>query len=135
MTGESSYFAKTPVIDRRYSNNSDQAGANMLHSVLRLRNAALAIAVVAVLAPSDVVSVELRPGTAAAFDRYVQATQARIDGELKRRGAFLYFEGLPASRRKEVEESLRQGGIYIERLSALDAEGRQIEIPDGLAHH
>ncbi len=107
----------------------------MLHSVLRLRNAALAIAVVAVLAPSDVVSVELRPGTAAAFDRYVQATQARIDGELKRPGAFLFFEGLPASRRKEVEESLRQGGVYIERLTTLDAAGGPIEIPDGLAHH
>jgi hypothetical protein len=107
----------------------------MLHSVLRLRNAALAIAVVVVFAPLDVVSVELRPGTAAAFDRYVQATQARVDGELKRPGAFLYFEGMPGSRRKEIEESLRQGGIYIERLSTLDAEGRRIKIPDGLAHH
>src|SRR6266568_7108418 len=107
----------------------------MLHLVLHLRTAGLAIAVVAVFAPPDVASVELRPDTAAAFDRYVQATQSRIDSELKRPGAFLYFEGLPASRRKEVEESLRQGGIYIERLSALDAEGRQIEIPDGLAHH
>jgi len=107
----------------------------MLHLVLHLRAPALAIAVVAVFAPPDVVSVELRPATAAAFARYVQAVQARIDGELKRPGAFLYLEGLPASRRKEVEESLQRGGIYIERLSTLDAQSQRIEIPDGLAHH
>jgi len=107
----------------------------MLHSVLHLRNAALAIAVVAVFAPPDVASVKLRPQAAAAFERYVQSTQSRIDRELKRPGAFLYFEGSPASRRKEVEESLRNGGVYIERLTTLDAEGRQIEILDGLAHH
>src|SRR5947209_2547659 len=39
----------------------------MLHLVLHLRAPALAIAVVAVFAPPDVVSVELRPATAAAF--------------------------------------------------------------------
>jgi hypothetical protein len=106
----------------------------MSQSQSQLRIAALAI-VVSVLSAPDVVSVELKAETAAAFDRYVKATQTRIDRELARPGEFLYIEGLPATRRDAVLQNLRQGGIYIERLEARDANGNEIEIPGGLVHH
>jgi hypothetical protein len=40
-------------------------------------------------------AVDLEPKTVAGFDRYVQATEARINKELTRPGVFLYLEGLP----------------------------------------
>jgi hypothetical protein len=83
----------------------------------------------------EVAKAELKPRTVKAFDRYVEATQARIDGELARPGEFLYIDGLTAERRAEVLEAFRRGEIYIERLRTRDADGGEIEIPDGLVHH
>ena len=96
---------------------------------------AAAVMVSAAFQASNLPGAELKPATAAAFDRYVQATQARIDRELARPGGFLYIEGLAPARRDEVLHNLREGGIYIERLETRDAAGNEIEIPDGLVHH
>lgn len=83
----------------------------------------------------EVLSAELKPATVAGFDRYVKATEARIDSELKRPDAFLYLEGLPEPRRSQAVAGLKRGEIYMERLKARDASGREIETPDGLIHH
>ncbi len=95
------------------------------------------LAIVAYLAgqSSEVLSVELKPETREAFARYVQATQARVDRELARPGAFLYVQGLPEPRRSEVLATLKGGGIYMERLRTLDASGREIRAPHALIHH
>ncbi len=99
-----------------------------------LRFAAAVILAMALQAP-NAASAELKPETTAAFDRYVKATQTRIDRELARPGEFLYIEGLPAARRDAVLQNLRQVGVYIERLEARDANGNEIEISGGLVHH
>jgi len=80
-------------------------------------------------------SAELKPGTVAGFDRYVKATEVRIDSEIKRPGAFLYIEGLPEPRRAQALATLKRGGVYMERLKTRDSAGREIETPDGLIHH
>jgi hypothetical protein len=84
------------------------------------------------LAPS-VRAADLKPKTVEAFERYVKLTEARIDAELKDK--YLYVETLPAPRRTQVLASLRNGEIYMERLTTRDAAGKGIEIPDGLIHH
>ncbi len=38
---------------------------------------------------------DLRPGTIAAFDRYVHLTEARVDEELRGRLPFLWMDTLP----------------------------------------
>lgn len=83
----------------------------------------------------EALGVELKPATVAAFDLYVQATEARITAELKRPGAFLYVEGLPEPRREEVLKTLRRGEVYMERLVTRDASGREMAAPDALIHH
>ena len=83
---------------------------------------AAAVMVSAAFQASNLPGAELKPATAAAFDRYVQATQARIDRELARPGGFLYIEGLAPARRDEVLHNLREGGIYIERLETRRCE-------------
>ncbi|HUU15081.1 MAG TPA: hypothetical protein VM182_15440 [Terriglobia bacterium] len=83
----------------------------------------------------EVMSAELKPKTLEAFGRYVEATEARIDEELKRPGAFLYVDGLPAGRRSQIQAQLQRGEVFMDRLQTLDASGRKITAPDALIHH
>ena len=83
----------------------------------------------------DVISADLKPVTVGAFDRYVQATEARIDKEVTQPGPFLYLEGLPEPQRLATLETVRKGEIYMERLQTRDPSGSVIEAPDGLIHH
>jgi hypothetical protein len=80
-------------------------------------------------------SVELKPNTVEAFNRYVQATEARINKEVTRPGTFLYIEGLPEPQHSKTLASVQKGEIYMERLETRDASGASIEVPDGLIHH
>lgn len=86
-------------------------------------------------AQPDGADVELKRETLEAFLRYVQATEARINKELARPGAFLYIAGLPERRRTEAVERLKNGGLYIERLKTRDTSGGEIRASGGLIHH
>jgi hypothetical protein len=81
-----------------------------------------------------VVAAELKPATAAAFDRYVRLTEQRIQGEVARPADFLWIDSLPQNRRAEIAEGLKQGGVIIERLRTRDGS-LDIDVPDGLIHH
>lgn len=94
----------------------------------------LALEILSGQAP-EVLSAELRPATLDAFARYVQVTEARVERELVRPGAFLYVDGLAEPRRAQVLAALKRGEIFMERLQTLDASGREIRVPDGLVHH
>src|SRR2546423_257436 len=76
----------------------------------------------------------LKPEAAAAFDRYVQLTEQRLDDEIARGRNFLWIDALSGSRRAEIERGLRDGGLVIERLDTRDA-GKSIDAPDALIHH
>jgi hypothetical protein len=83
----------------------------------------------------EVMSAELKPKTLQAFERYVQATEARIDNELKRPGAFLHVDGLPEPRRSQIRAQLQRGEVFMDRLYTVDAAGKKITAPDALIHH
>ena len=83
----------------------------------------------------EVLSADLQPATVEGFDRYVKATEARIDAELKRPDAFLYVEGLREPQRGQALAMLKRGEIYMERLETRDASGHALKTPDGLIHH
>lgn len=91
--------------------------------------AALALAASSAL----LLAVELKPATAAAFARYVAATEARIDDEL-RRGRFLLADAQPAAGRQKMLGDLRRGDLVIQRLTTR-VRAQTIPIPDGYAHH
>ncbi len=80
------------------------------------------------------IATDLKPDTVAAFNRYVQLTEAQIDADLARRDPFLWVESLPETRRESAFKDLHEGKIVIERLETLDA-GHRIEVPDGMIHH
>lgn len=82
-----------------------------------------------------VTGAELKADTLDGFTRYVRATEARIDRQVKHPDAFLYVEELSPERRSQVTAELRRGEIFLERLVTRDAAGRKIEVPAGLIHH
>lgn len=90
---------------------------------------AAALALLA-LCQAGAVAAELRPQTVAAFDRYVQVTEARAAAD----PTFLRLETLAEQEQRARRNELRAGTLRIERLRTLDG-GREIPIPDGLVHH
>src|ERR1035438_6088112 len=76
---------------------------------------------------------ELKAETAAAFDRYVRAMEARMDEDTGR-NQFLVVDRLPEPHRTEAYEQLKNGQVYIEAMSAREND-RPIHISSGLIHH
>jgi len=108
----------------------------MTQSAFHLRTLGLLLALgLAVPQEPELLSAELTQAKVAAFDLYVKATEARIDAELKRPGAFLYADGLPESKRATALAALKRGEIYMERMQARDASGHEMEAPNALIHH
>jgi hypothetical protein len=83
----------------------------------------------------EALSAELKRRTVEAFERYVRATEARIEKELSRPETYLYVDGLAEPRRAEVRAMLQRGEILMERLETRDASGREMKAPDALIHH
>src|SRR5262245_7353085 len=77
---------------------------------------------------------DLQPATAAAFDRYVKQTEARIEEELRGRQPFLWLDGLSEAQRRDADTRLRRGEIVVSRRETRDGDS-SIKGPDGLCHH
>lgn len=77
---------------------------------------------------------ELKPKTTAAFDKYVAATEARINGELHPGGTFLYIDAKPDDVKKNSYDELKNGQILVEKLETR-ADGVSADVPDGMVHH
>lgn len=98
-----------------------------------MRGLALMVAACVAL-PSPAGATELKQETAEAFQRYVQKTEARIDGELKDPSQFIYVDSLPQNQKQEMMERLHSGGVLTERIHTRE-NGKEIEVPDGMVHH
>ena len=77
---------------------------------------------------------ELKQKTTAAFDKYVAATEARINSELRPGGTFLYVDSLPADAMKSSYDNLKNGGVLVEKRETT-GPGLSSDVPDGMAHH
>jgi len=86
------------------------------------------------LAVADALAADLRARTAAAFDRYVRVTEARMADEVGGRRPFLWVDSLAGPLRADAYERIRRGEIVVSRLETREG-GRTIEVPDGLCHH
>lgn len=99
----------------------------------RARTVAAAIGVV-LAAGAVLAGAELKPATVAAFERYVRATEARIDAEVQDEQRFLYTDTLPDPERRQHVANLAAGKLVIERLRSREG-GKVLDAPDGLIHH
>ncbi len=84
------------------------------------------------LAAHPVEAAELKKETAAAFDRYIGASEGRIKSELHN-GLFLFIDELPETRRVQAYTQLRMGQMLVKQVNTKE-EGHPIEVPHGLIH-
>jgi hypothetical protein len=77
---------------------------------------------------------ELKQETATAFDRYVAATEAKINSELHPGGTFLYVDNLPTDARKGLYDKLKNGEVLVEKRET-KGPGLNSEVPYGMVHH
>lgn len=94
---------------------------------------ALGLLVLLGLAASSARASQLKPETAAAFDRYVALTEARMENDV-RLNQFLVMDRLPDLQRKAAYSQLQNGQVYIEELRT-QQEQHAMLIPGGLIHH
>jgi hypothetical protein len=78
-------------------------------------------------------AVDLKSQTDAAFRRYVQLSEQRMQNDLQS-GPFLWVDGLPTRQQEEAYARLKQGEVVIQKLETLD-RGASIPVPGGLIHH
>jgi hypothetical protein len=77
---------------------------------------------------------ELQQKTVAAFDKYVAATEARINSELRPGGTFLYVDALSPDAMKSAYDQLKKGEILVEKQET-KGPGISSDVPDGMVHH
>ena len=85
-------------------------------------------------ASPDVLAVDLKPHTLAAFNRYVTVTEARMATELDGRQPFLWVNRQTAQAKSEAMARLNRGEVIPARLESKD-NGKKIDVDDGLIHH
>ena len=95
---------------------------------------AIGLVAIAICATAPAQAADLSPATVAAFDRYVRATETRINSEVGNSEQFLWPLTLPAEERDVRMASLRSGTLVIEKLQTRE-QGKTIGIPGGLVHH
>ena len=94
----------------------------------------LSATIAALLAGGPATAADLQPRTAAAFDRYVQLTEARLDRELRGELPFSLADRLSSADKADADARLARGEVVVRSLETRDG-GRSIDIPDGLRHH
>jgi hypothetical protein len=84
--------------------------------------------------PADPASVKLKEETDAAFQHYLQLTEARNAEELKRGSNLLWIDSLPDSQRAAAYAELKRGDVKMEKLETRE-HGQPIRCPGGMIHH
>jgi len=84
--------------------------------------------------PPEVLDPELRPDTLAAFARYVEATEARIDQQQSRPDSFLYIS-TSEPQRSRILAGLKRGEVYMAPIETRDKSGRVVGAPGAMIHH
>jgi hypothetical protein len=83
---------------------------------------------------ADPASVKLKEETDAAFQHYLQLTEARNAEELKRGSNLLWIDSLPGSQRAAAYAELKRGDVKMEKLETRE-HGESIRCPGGMIHH
>ena len=101
---------------------------------MRRTIAALSMASLASLSSGDVTAAELKPATLAAFEHYVQLTEARMAAEVAGTSPMLWIDRQPADDRSRFRADLGAGHVVVAKLETRDGRD-EISVPDGLVHH
>jgi hypothetical protein len=104
------------------------------HNLVRFAQAVLLLLCIPPgLASNSAQAAELNPETSAAFDRYIAATEARMDDDV-RFNHFLVVDRLADSQRRDAYEQLHRSQTYVQELHT-QQDHHPLSIPNGLIHH
>ena len=92
------------------------------------------LSVLAAQAPA-LLAADLQEDTVRAFERYVQATEARMAREQRLPDRFFYIDSLPEPDRRRILAALKRGDIWLDPLETREEAGRAIRAPHGLITH
>lgn len=90
---------------------------------------------VCTICPARCFAADLQDDTLQAFERYVQASEARMAREQRLPDDFLYIESLSQAEQQPVWSVLKRGDAWINSLESRDESGRQIKAPHGTITH
>jgi len=99
------------------------------------RRAALLPLFLCLVTPLAAATSVLQMRTVQAWDKYVQLTEKRIEAELQEESRFLRMDAMKPADSAKVQNLLKSGQVYAERMKTLDGGGHVIEVPDALIHH
>ncbi len=105
-----------------------------IHPMRNFRRSLLAIFLFTIAILPLLHGAELQPKTKAAFDKYIQLTEARIKVESAPGKPFLAIDAMPEAQRNAVLARLKNGEVVITRERTLE-NGKEIDVPDGMIHH
>ncbi|MBP7778861.1 MAG: hypothetical protein KA371_17225 [Acidobacteria bacterium] len=97
------------------------------------RATAMVLAVTVAASAAVAIADEVRPSAIVAFDRYVDATEARMRAD-RQDGHLLWIDRLPEARRSPLERRLAAGDIVTERLTSYDGSA-PIAVSDAIFLH
>jgi len=97
------------------------------------RRVALACCIWSFLSAGSIYASNLKPETAAAFDRYIAATETQMDDAMHA-DRFLIVDRLPEPERRQAYEQLQRGEPFVEELQTRKNDD-PIPVPGGLIHH
>jgi len=86
------------------------------------------------LALAVAVTLDLKPATVKAFDRYVQLTEARMAPEISGGAAFLWIDRQSDAEKNALLARLKRGEVVVARLETRDGRN-EISVSDGMVHH
>jgi len=92
------------------------------------------VAAACILATATPPDGELNPATLAAFDKYVQLTEARMSSEVSGKSPFLWIDQQPATARAALMARLTRGEVVSEPLKTRDGR-KEIDAHGALIHH
>jgi hypothetical protein len=95
----------------------------------------VALSLAGLAGASEASAATLRPKAVQAWDTYARLTEKRITDELAGNGAFLVLDSRKPEERERVRKALKEGGVHVERMQTRDAQGKEIQVDDGLIHH
>lgn len=102
---------------------------------MRMMPGSLFVVAVALLAPvDDVLAVPLPAAAVQVWDRYVRATEARIDAELKT-SPFLVIDRLSPRERADATAMVQAGAVAVVNLADSPLRGPMPTTPGALLHH
>ena len=95
----------------------------------------LMVVLAGVTSSAEASAATLKTKTVRAWESYAQLTERRIDKEIAGGETFLALDLKPKEERERIRKVLKDGSVHIESMLTRDAQGKEIEVDEGLIHH